>query len=244
MPDWIFAATWIAMAVGYTYSGYSKLINHSWLDGNVLVALPIVNLTIWAVLAMELLFAPLALLARFRPMLWTVMLVAYVLLIHIFDLANETAGVVMLHAFTFDPGWVRARGTEDAPDTIFYDGECGLCHRVVRFVLSEDRANAFRFAPLQSEIFEPVRRALPGELPDSVIVHKISGEVLFKSDAIGYILERLGGIWLIMGKILIRLPRGLRDSAYDWIAARRKRLFGTAEHACPLLPPHLQTRFL
>ena len=85
---------------------------------------------------------------------------------------------------------------------------------------------------------------LTGELPDSVIVQKASSEVLYKSDAVCHILERLGGIWLMIGVLIVRVPRGLRDSAYDWIAARRKRLFGTAEQACPLLPPHLRTRFL
>ena len=118
--------------------------------------------------------------------------------------------VILLHAFTFDPAWIKARRTGDASDIIFYDGECGLCHRVVRFVLSEDRAHAFRFAPLQSETFEPIRRALTGELPDSVIVYEVSGEVLYKSDAVCHILERLGGIWLIIGTIIVRLPADTR----------------------------------
>ena len=56
MPDWIFAATWIAMALGYTYSGYSKLINPI-LDGTAILRifikpLPILKIATWGKLAM------------------------------------------------------------------------------------------------------------------------------------------------------------------------------------------------
>ena len=34
------------------------------------------------------------------------------------------------------------------PDTIYYDGHCGLCHGFVKFVLTHDIEQRFRFAPL------------------------------------------------------------------------------------------------
>ena len=37
-----------------------------------------------------------------------------------------------------------------APETIFYDGGCGLCHRFVRFVIKRDPdGTLFRYAPLE-----------------------------------------------------------------------------------------------
>ena len=33
---------------------------------------------------------------------------------------------------------------------LFYDGQCGLCNRVVRLLLQTDRAGRLRFATLQS----------------------------------------------------------------------------------------------
>jgi predicted DCC family thiol-disulfide oxidoreductase YuxK len=264
MPDGIFAAAWVAMAAGYTYSGYTKLISPSWVDGTAFLhllnnplarpspvtriaanlPLAMLNIATWSALATELLFAPLALFGRLRPILWTIMLVMHFSLILIVDLADLSLGMVMLHAFTFDPSWVRTRKPQTKPDVIFYDGECGLCHGAVRFVLSEDRTNAFRFAPLQSEAFEPVRALITGEVPDSLFAQTASGEVLNKSDSVCRILERLGGIWALIGAILVRLPQVLRDGAYDWVAAHRKRIFGTPASTCPLVPQHLRARFL
>jgi predicted DCC family thiol-disulfide oxidoreductase YuxK len=35
---------------------------------------------------------------------------------------------------------------------LLYDGECGLCNRLNRFVLRRDRRDRFRFAALQGEV--------------------------------------------------------------------------------------------
>ena len=44
--------------------------------------------------------------------------------------------------------------------TIFYDGDCGLCHRAVRVVLAADpEGRAFRFAPLGGETFRALMQA-------------------------------------------------------------------------------------
>jgi predicted DCC family thiol-disulfide oxidoreductase YuxK len=40
------------------------------------------------------------------------------------------------------------------------------------------------------------------------------------------------------------VPRGLRDLAYDAIASVRKKIFGTTEEVCPLVPSPLRARFL
>src|SRR5262249_50372108 len=36
MPDAIFGAAWILMALGYSYSGYTKLVSPSWREGSAL----------------------------------------------------------------------------------------------------------------------------------------------------------------------------------------------------------------
>jgi hypothetical protein len=115
------------MALGYTYSGYAKLVSPSWLDGTavarvldnplarpglvrtVLLALPDAALRscTWAVLALELAFAPLALIRRLRPWLWSLMLAMHLGLILVIDFADLSLGMVMLHVFTCDPGWIR-----------------------------------------------------------------------------------------------------------------------------------------
>jgi predicted DCC family thiol-disulfide oxidoreductase YuxK len=128
---------------------------------------------------------------------------------------------------------------------IFYDGHCGLCHRAVKFVLKHDcSGNAFRFAPLQGET---IQSRVPAEqrasLPDSFAVLTRDGALLMRSNASLYVLERLGGGWKILAKILRVIPRGLRDLVYDSVARIRYRLFGRRDDLCPVVPPDLRVRF-
>ena len=130
------------------------------------------------------------------------------------------------------------------PETIFYDGHCGLCHRGVRFVLRYDREAIFRFAPLQGPTFqEAAPIAQRSGLPDSMAVRTPDGKLLLRSDAWVYILRRIGGVWRRLGGLLAMTPRPLRDWGYDFIAAIRFRIFGRREELCPLVPPELRARF-
>jgi predicted DCC family thiol-disulfide oxidoreductase YuxK len=132
-----------------------------------------------------------------------------------------------------------------APDILFYDGYCGLCHRTVQFVVREDReGNAFRFAPLQGETFSRlIPRAIRETLPDSLVVMASDRQLYVRSDAFLRILRRLGGGWKALAAMLSVVPRGLRDFAYDFVARVRFRIFGRREDLCPLMPPELRTRF-
>lgn len=165
-------------------------------------------------------------------------------LIALIDFADLSLGMVMLHLFTFDPGWVKPLRTKTA-EMIFYDGRCGLCHRAVRFILAEDRrGEAFRFAPLGGEVFHAAapegRRAA---LPDSLVVLTVEGELLSRSSAVLYALRRLGGMWRMVALICQLIPISWRDGVYDAVARIRYRLFHKPESACPLLPGHLRSRF-
>jgi predicted DCC family thiol-disulfide oxidoreductase YuxK len=130
-------------------------------------------------------------------------------------------------------------------EVLFYDGHCGLCHRAVKFVVRHDRSgNAFRFAPLQGETFGE-RVPLPQRegLPDSMVVLTEDGSLLTRSDALIYILRRLGGGWKLLAGVLRVIPRPLRDFVYDFIARVRYRIFGRREDYCPVVPAELRKRF-
>jgi predicted DCC family thiol-disulfide oxidoreductase YuxK len=152
--------------------------------------------------------------------------------------------MVMLHLFTFDPGWVKPLRTKTA-EMIFYDGSCGLCHRAVRFILAEDRrGEAFRFAPLGGEVFHAaVTEGRRAALPDSLVVLTAEGELLSRSSAVLYVMRRLGGMWRMVSLIGQLTPVAWRDGVYDAVARMRYRLFRKPESACPLLPGHLRSRF-
>ncbi len=265
MPDAIYAVAWILMAVGYTYSGIYKLTSPSWLDGSALMrvmdnplarpslirevflSLPdaILHLMSWGALGLEIFFAPLVLIARIRPFMWGAMLAMHVVLMSVIDFADLSLGMVILHFFTFDPAWVRLRKAE-SPELVFYDGHCGLCHRSVRFILAEDRTGeAFRFAPLDSDTFRTAfSESTRATLPDSLVVRTTEGTILTRSVAVLHVMQRLGGLWRVLGIVVQLIPLTLRDRMYDGIARMRHRLFQAPVSSCPIIPANLRVRFM
>jgi predicted DCC family thiol-disulfide oxidoreductase YuxK len=160
------------------------------------------------------------------------------------------AAFLMVLPFAIDPGWFgAARGSRAAPDWVFYDGDCGLCHRAVRFLVAEDRdGDRFRFAPLGGG--EAARR-LGGldaarALPDSIVilVGETPDRLLVRSGAVLRALDRLGGLWRVVAIAGRLVPRPLADALYDAVARVRKRLFAAPKAACPLIPPALRGRFI
>jgi predicted DCC family thiol-disulfide oxidoreductase YuxK len=262
MPQPIYRVAWIILALSYTYSGYTKLISPSWIDGTAMarildnpLARPtwlrdailtspawVLQLATWGGLTLELAFAPLALFRRARPWIWGLMLLMHVSLIMLIDFADLSASMILMHFFTWDPAWAPPR--PGATERIFYDGHCGLCHRAVRLILAEDRSGmAFRFAPLGGETFlaavpEADRRALP----DTVVVQTREGALLTRSAAVLHILGRLGGLWCLLGAVGHLVPAPVRDWGYDRLAAVRHRLFAPPP-ACPLMPARYRERF-
>ena len=264
VPPVLFAAAWVVMSVGYSYSGYTKLVSPSWVDGTALaralnspiarptilrdlaVAMPAVVLRFatWGALALELAYAPLAIVRLARPWIWVAMVGLHLGLMVLIDFSELSLGMVIFHLFTFDPQWVGSRWIERR-DMFFYDGTCGLCHRATRFVLSEDRrGNAFIFAPLQGDAFAAMIASEDrSALPDSVIVRTEAGELLTRSDAVIYTLQRLGGLWRVIAIGMQIIPQGLRNRGYDYVARIRYRVFARAQTVCPILPSDLRSRF-
>lgn len=251
-PPPLFAAAWIVMSLGYSYSGYTKLVSPSWVDGtafarvlanplarpsfvrDLLLAMPPfpLHLATWGALALELLYAPLALFRRARPWLWLAMLLMHLGLLVLIDFADLSFMMIVLHLFTFDPAWVPRREPA-VVETVRYDGSCGLCHRSVRFLIAEDPHGSFTFAPLDE-----------GGPKASVEVHAHDGRTLTRSSAVIHLLQRLGGSWRVIGLALSLVPRVMRDAMYDFVAGVRYRVFGRTKEACPIVPPDLRARFV
>lgn len=157
--------------------------------------------------------------------------------------APRSQGVSLGGAPDYPRGVEAARATP--VERIYYDGECGLCHRWVRFVLARDRGRElFRFAPLAGPTCAARLPAAAREgLPDSVVVETAEGRLLVRSAAGLHVLRRLGGGWRALGRVLAWIPAPLRDWGYDRLAGVRKRLFARPASACPLVPPELARRF-
>src|SRR5437762_2242323 len=78
-----------------------------------------------------------------------------------------------------------------------YDGRCGLCHRMVGFLVAEDpTAAAFRCSLLGRDTFRNAAAEADGpSLPASLVLRTADGTLLTRSAAVIHILKRLGGVW-------------------------------------------------
>jgi predicted DCC family thiol-disulfide oxidoreductase YuxK len=255
LPGHLRNAAWVVLALSYSHSGITKLFSDSWTRGetirlvlenplardhwlrDLVLALPpglleILTLTVlWA----EVLFAPLVLFRRVRPLMWTVMLFAQLGFLTFLNFADLTFPMLLAHALTFDPRWigrrVPARGA-----VLLFDGECAFCHATVRFALMEDAAERLRFAPLAGPAAERLLAGIPRDWHgDSIVLIDERGHRI-KSRAVAGVLERLGGAWWFVGKLLRLVPRPLADAGYDLVGRVRYRLAGKVT-ACPILPP-------
>jgi len=127
---------------------------------------------------------------------------------------------------------------------LFYDGNCGVCHMWVRFLLWADPRGEVRFAPLGGEAF--VRR-VPSEererLPDSLVLVTGDGRLLTRSTAVLALLEDMGVGWRLLGRLASVVPRPLADAVYEGVARIRKRLAPKPSGACPIVPEPVRSRF-
>lgn len=103
---------------------------------------------------------------------------------------------------------------------IFYDGECGLCQRSIRVIMSWDKKHELLFAPLNGETY----KSLFDKKSDmSTVVFFSGGELFAKSDALIEVLQVLGGFGKL-AVILKIIPRFIRDTLYNFIAGQRKKV--------------------
>jgi predicted DCC family thiol-disulfide oxidoreductase YuxK len=132
---------------------------------------------------------------------------------------------------------------------LLYDGVCGLCNRLVRFVIRRDPGARFRFASLEGGFAANILTRHGTRVSDLDTVYLVhsderTGEKLVaRSDAAIAVLLELGGVWRVLGTVLGIFPKGLRDGGYDWIARNRYRIFGKYD-SCPLVDQPYRSRFL
>ena len=119
-------------------------------------------------------------------------------------------------------------GRVSPPTTVFYDGTCSLCTRIVHGLASEDRCGTrFRFGTLQGRLFEEsMSRRFHEPLPDTIVVVTGDGRVRMRSRGVLHVLQRLGGLWAAVSYTACLIPTSWLDRVYDAIAKRRT----TARH--------------
>lgn len=126
---------------------------------------------------------------------------------------------------------------------VLYDGDCGFCHRSVRFILRHERGATLRFAALNSPIghSELTRHGIRPDFAQSVVLIE-NGQAYLYSTAVVRLAGHLAFPWrvLALGRWI---PRPLRDAAYRLVARYRGLLAGGSE-ACELPQPAVRERFV
>ncbi len=244
MPQWVFRTAWLLLAAGYLFSGLTKLNSPSWIDGSAMthllmnplarpgifrdgmLALPdgLLKITTWLVLSAELSFAPLSMWSRSRPWTWLLLVLLHLGIVAMIDFADLSIGMLMIHAFTFDPCWLRPLGGKSGKVTLAFDGGCLMCSRLIRFLAEEDRGKHLVFTTLQGKVGQ-VMEALDGGGNLQSMLVEVDGVIVSKSSAALRLLEALGGHWRVMAMAGKLLPRRWRDAAYDLVALKRHRWF-------------------
>jgi predicted DCC family thiol-disulfide oxidoreductase YuxK len=126
---------------------------------------------------------------------------------------------------------------------LLYDGICGLCNRMVQFVLKHDTDARVRFAALQSDYAAQILQDHAYDLDTVYVIEAPGAQPKSRSDAVISILRTLGGVWNAIATILRVFPKPVRDWGYNTVARRRYRIFGKYE-ACPIPEKKYRDRFL
>ena len=125
---------------------------------------------------------------------------------------------------------------------LFFDGFCGLCNHFINFLFYIDQNRLFDVAALQGETAKQLlKQEFTSNLKTLVVYHR--GQVKIKSEAVAFVLLKIGGFWKILGFIISILPNRFCDRVYDLIASNRYSYFGKRP-TCRMPTPDEVKRFL
>jgi predicted DCC family thiol-disulfide oxidoreductase YuxK len=131
---------------------------------------------------------------------------------------------------------------------VLYDGVCGLCSRLLRFLLRHDHRAVFTFASLQSDVGRAMVERFGGN-PDELTAFYVlanyranHAQMFSRSSAVLFVAGELGWPWKVA--VLVRvLPTAILDHVYSVIARNRYRVFGRYEQ-CLAPRPEFRGRFV
>lgn len=130
---------------------------------------------------------------------------------------------------------------------VFFDSECSLCQRAVRWILKRDRDRKFYFASLDSDT---ARSRLPAKFLEKKRDYTWeSMVVLCPQDTYRYstaaflILSEIRTFWSFLC-VFSLLPTSWTDAFYRFVAKRRKKWFGRCDSCTISQDGNFKDRFL
>ncbi len=223
---------------------------------NLLVEIPTLRSLIPFLLPLSTvleLLAPIMLFVTYRWALLFILLfagfhISILLLMNIPFLENIVLFCVFLPLGEIIKRNIDERRSQEKKITLFFDGDCSLCHGFVRFVFRWETTESIFFAPLQGETFTRISSSGFPEIlrnADSIIFFdRNTGEFYAYSDGVILTLHSMGGLWNVPAVFLRIIPKQIRDIGYKLVASVRYRIFGNAENACRLPTKNEKERML
>lgn len=107
---------------------------------------------------------------------------------------------------------------------LLYDGKCGLCNSIVKFLKQRRTSCHFLFISAQSSAGKAWLKnmGLPSYYADSVVYIK-NNRFFTRSDACLVLLRDMKGLWRL-GYGLKIIPKPIRDYFYDVVATNRPKI--------------------
>ena len=125
---------------------------------------------------------------------------------------------------------------------ILFDGSCAFCERSVRFIATRDNGY-FKFGASQNPQGRELlaRFGTTREAARSLILIE-DGQLYLRSTAVLRVTRHLRAPWNLF-RVLLLVPRPIRDFVYSVVAAVRHRIAGTS-NACEIPPPEIRARLI
>jgi predicted DCC family thiol-disulfide oxidoreductase YuxK len=172
--------------------------------------------------------APLAVISRKFRRIW----VCVILTFHITALVSMNIWFwenTLLLLLFFTPFAYRLGQTPRGHHpVVFFDGCCALCDASVRWLAKRDNRGILRFAPLAGETAK--RNGLSAANGAGTMYLQDEQGLHCRSTAALRSLLPVGGVWAVLGSLLLSVPRPIRDNVYQMVAKNRYAWFGQ----CPL----------
>jgi predicted DCC family thiol-disulfide oxidoreductase YuxK len=125
---------------------------------------------------------------------------------------------------------------------ILFDGVCNFCNTWINFAIRHDKKGLLRFAPLQSNAGERLRKKYNMPVDTDSVIFIENDKVYFLSEAAVRIARHLS--WPAkMFYAFVIIPRFIREPVYKWIARNRYKWFGKKDQ-CMIPGPEVRAKFL
>lgn len=108
---------------------------------------------------------------------------------------------------------------------VLYDGDCGFCNFWVKWILSKDKKQQFKFASLQGNYGQAFLKKNQLNTTDFDTLYLVSetGSYFQKLEAVIKICTTIGGLYSLAAVLKI-VPVYTRDAIYGVVSRNRKRV--------------------